>query len=356
MIRPLYKEADRLDSLPPGGHAGLWYDKFCDEWQLSGNSWAMSSDGLQNPKLRWIEKVTGRVGTKTVGEHAIRIARLIDGCGGRFSVFSSCSRFVTGLGRSHPVENGFAWHTTLGTPFLPGSSIKGMVRAWAKSDQVNVDRLLGSRNSDSAGLVSFLDALPVRAVTVEADIMTPHYGNWTLDNLPGDWCSPTPIPFLTVAQGSKMLFGVVPRLGADVDDLTTVMEWIAKALAWNGLGAKTAVGYGRFERDKPEERRLRSSIEEANRKREESRRRADLRPIHSDIEEIVGCRPDTAMRPSTAIFHEAKNGRWSGGDLREVAKWLKAEMKRDKTWRREKRKPLKAHKRTLQVICWLDKG
>ena len=84
---------------------------------------------------------------------------------------------MTGLGRSHPVENGFAWHPTLGMPYLPGSSVKGMVRAWAEQEtdprpaSEELDRLLGKQNS--AGSVCFLDALPIKPVKLEADVMTP---------------------------------------------------------------------------------------------------------------------------------------------------------------------------------------
>ena len=49
-----------------------------------------------------------------------------------FGVFTTDGRFVTGTGRSHSVENGFAWHPTLGTPYLSGSSVKGMIRARAQ--------------------------------------------------------------------------------------------------------------------------------------------------------------------------------------------------------------------------------
>ena len=79
------------------------------------------------PKLRWIKTLAGvTVGTQDqIEQYVLRLLRLIDKRGGLPAVFESDSRFVTGLGRSHPVENGFAWHSTLGTPYLPGSSVKG---------------------------------------------------------------------------------------------------------------------------------------------------------------------------------------------------------------------------------------
>ncbi len=42
------------------------------------------------------------------------------------------SPFVTGMGNPHPVENGFSFLTPYGIPYLPGSSIKGVVRRAAE--------------------------------------------------------------------------------------------------------------------------------------------------------------------------------------------------------------------------------
>ena len=70
----------------------------------------------------------------------------------------------------------------------------------------------------------------------------------------GDWRSPTPIPFLTVAQGAALLFGVVPRRALAASDLDTVSAWLRDALEWAGGGAKTAVGYGRFHHDEEQTR------------------------------------------------------------------------------------------------------
>lgn len=258
MTRPLPGFAARPPDIRPSeGHAGLWFDKFCDRWRVQGTSWTMTSekgDSGNNPKLEWIKTLTtGKVGTaRRIDECASRLMRLIDRREGRCAVFTTESRFVTGLGRSHPVENGFAWHPTLGTPYLPGSSVKGLVRAWARLDAdpssscETVRRLLGDR--ETAGGISFLDAVPIAPVQLEADVMTPHYAGWTKSDPPGDWRSPTPIPFLVTAAGTPFLFGVVP-CRTDPDDLCAVMSWLCSALVWTGGGAKTAVGYGRFGRD-----------------------------------------------------------------------------------------------------------
>lgn len=73
------------------------------------------------------------------------------------------------------MENGFAWHPTPGTPYLPGSSVKGnhpRLGATTGEDRQGVTRLLGGPGR--AGPVAFLDAVPTTAVTLEADVLTPH--------------------------------------------------------------------------------------------------------------------------------------------------------------------------------------
>ncbi|MEZ5448795.1 MAG: hypothetical protein R3E89_07275 [Thiolinea sp.] len=68
--------------------------------------------------------------------------------------------------------------------------------------------------------------------------------------MPADWHSPNPIYFLS-AKEPVFLVSVAPRCAgmmADAD-LDEVMDCVAQALEWLGAGAKTAVGYGQFNRD-----------------------------------------------------------------------------------------------------------
>lgn len=257
MTRPLYKTAvQNPTNRGPDGHAGLWFDKFCDKWR-NDKSWTLSSekhDKDGNPKLDWINDITGiRIGNSIeIKEYALRLTRLVERRGGHVAIFTTESRFVTGLGRSHPIENGFAWHPTLGTPYIPGSSVKGLVRAWIAEAEPNLDKDIHKRlfgNPEHAGHICFMEAVPVESVKLEADIMTPHYAGWSADDPPGDWMSPTPIPFLTVEENSSFLFTLVPFRAESSEDLVNVASWLNKALGWAGAGAKTAVGYGRFRFD-----------------------------------------------------------------------------------------------------------
>ncbi len=256
------------------GNSGLLYDKFCDQWtpDFSGFPEGDARD-VAGGKLSWVLSVvrprlpgTGRpdpakprvkCGDKDLlDEFAKRRIDLLGRHDQKPLRYVLDSRFVTGLGRRHPVENGFAWHHLLGTPYLPGAGVKGLVRAWAEhyetetSDRIR--RIFGpppASGALSVGSVIFLDALPVAPVQLVAEVMTPHYGPWYQAEgaaVPADWHSPTPIPFLAVECGTEFSFGILPRRPADIEDCGQVEVWLAEALAWLGAGAKTAVGYGRF--------------------------------------------------------------------------------------------------------------
>ena len=195
----------------------------------------------------------GPVGDESqLKEVADRMRTLTEARGGLALELSTEWRFVTGLGRSHPVENGFAWHHTLGTPYLPGSSIKGLVKAWVKSlsDRTNEEvEATWFGGPGQVGRVCFLDALPIKPVRLEVDVMTPHYAGWNPSNPPGDWMSPTPIPFLVVAPGACFLFCMIPQdssLGAE--SLRAIRGHLTDALTWFGAGQKPQLGTVGFQK------------------------------------------------------------------------------------------------------------
>ncbi|TVR83511.1 MAG: type III-B CRISPR module RAMP protein Cmr6 [Rhodospirillales bacterium] len=251
--RPLYAESTgaRL-ILTRIGNTGLWYDKFCDRWNQDWNGLGDSG------KRDWIAGIANLDGTaaKRVGdaellrEMAQRQRDLASARKGQCFRLATVWRFASGLGRSHPVENGFAWHHGLGAPYLPGSSVKGVARSWAAWKAFrDIDRVFGPEPKAGlhAGSVIFIDALPVDPVALDADVMTPHYGPWYQEGkVPGDWHSPTPIPFLTVAADQTFQFTLLPRTPADGSDCEVAAELLREALNNLGAGAKTAVGYGQF--------------------------------------------------------------------------------------------------------------
>lgn len=290
---PIYKDADAPNG-PGTGHRGLWFDRYFNRYL---ESWALG----KTAKLDWIENASGVAGDQTnIKAAALRARQLCSALHGDSCVYSASWHFATGLGNPHPVENGFQWHPTLGVPYIPGAAVKGLIRAWVESweDFDNDDnkrratlyRWFGSEGKDpverrvcrekgfvppagtdgidtETGSFIFFDALPVAPVTLKPDIMTPHMGEWYAegdqitdvttqsDRVPADWHSPVPVPFL-VADKPDFQFCIAPRGEAAKLELEQVFKALEYALECLGAGAKTAVGYGRFEPDIQENKRI----------------------------------------------------------------------------------------------------
>ena len=278
MATPLYEHA-RHQSLPQGTfHSGLWWERFFNAYR---------DDDFGAPKenaARFVTDLAGQCGDAAQLEAAReRIGSVVNVCGGRIAVYRlDCWHLVTGLGIEHPTENGFSWHRTLGTPYLPGSSVKGLVRGWIEWNGAEhtyygrIEDWFGSPDKDPqtwpesyasrAGWFIFFDSLPTGPVTLAADVMTPHMGQWYENGgeiaarngapdpevVPADWHSPNPIIFLVVKE-AVFQFGVAIRENLPAEarqsaesELDDVMKVLSEALQWAGAGAKTAAGYGRM--------------------------------------------------------------------------------------------------------------
>jgi CRISPR-associated protein Cmr6 len=186
--------------------------------------------------------------------------------GARQIVLDTCDRLVIGLGLPHPFETGFLFDRLTGCPYLPGSSVKGLVRSAAQltvlgdlepcegSQQFwseHLDQLLGPRiaggSGGARGQAAFYDAFPEAWPKLEIDIMTPHYGDYYQEKrLPGDWDDPVPIPFLTVAPGTRFRFWFRLAVACPAEAAEHIEALLSTALDWLGIGAKKAAGYGSF--------------------------------------------------------------------------------------------------------------
>ncbi len=275
---PLYRDLSRRDvikrSAPANAHTGLWYSKFFNQYERErrpeGSKWRLTElpKEVDDAKTRWIKTVVGLRGDgPTLREQSERRRRLVKALGGRSQTFVNDWHFVTGLGLPHPVENGFAWHPTLGLPYLPAASVKGVVRAWVEvwsgwHDELKAERSMDWFGTpDQAGRWIFFEALPVAPVRLAKDVMTAHQGQWYAEGdqiidpekeperVPADWHSPNPVPFLVVEQ-ARFLFSIAPReldRADTAEALEQVFEALTQALGTIGAGAKTAVGYGRWD-------------------------------------------------------------------------------------------------------------
>lgn len=285
MALPLYQELQNCQELAhlkdrehATGHAGLWFERFYDRYQ---HDFTDTKDG-EGAFLSWLKDFQHKAGDADMLDAALeRQMMLVAGLGGDSAVFKSSWHYVSGMGYPHPLENGFNWHPVWGVPYLPASGLKGLVRSWVEAWEFADDNTeeqqakqkclldwFGSVSKDPddsaahTGKVIFFDAIPLRPVMLTTDIMTPHMGDWyakggdirdvnrDADKIPADWHSPNPIYFLSAKEPAFMV-SVAPRnaLVADDVDMTLVMQCVSDALEWLGAGAKTAVGYGQFERD-----------------------------------------------------------------------------------------------------------
>jgi CRISPR-associated protein Cmr6 len=168
------------------------------------------------------------------------------------------SRLIIGLGGTSVIETGMTLHPLYGFPYLPGSGIKGLARAYAETavePKPSGDELLevfGSDHKDPQkaaldnrqGKVFFIDALPTQFPKLELDIMNPHYGEYYRgEKPPADYLNPVPVTFLAIAAGQKFSFALYSR---DEKLLAKAKEWLVGGLSDLGAGGKTNVGYGYF--------------------------------------------------------------------------------------------------------------
>lgn len=415
MSMPLYLEHN-APATPDAGHKGLWFERFFNQYE-SNSKWkiveANTQAGTEEGKKKWIKTVAGKCGDgQTIQDFAVRQANLCTALEGESRAFETEWHFATGLGNPHPVENGFAWHPTLGVPYLTGAAVKGLVRAWverwkvfngARERRTTLYRWFGSEDKNpkvrarlrkwgfippsqgedpdtEAGAFIFLDAIPLKPVTLACDVMTPHYGKWYEqgnkiqdanghpDKVPADWHDPVPVPFLVVKAGS-FLFSIAPRTREASEEIDEVMRDLQDALTYLGAGAKTAVGYGAMSRDDASEAALLRSQEDQKRQakaaaesaQKEAKRQEELSkmdPFEKGIQEIADARIDRGQSEISFILNKVKQGHWSGEEKIKVAHWLEKKMHsavgqwKEQTQKRNPERD-KEYQNTLLVKGWL---
>ncbi len=198
-------------------------------------------------------------------------------------------RMVQGLGIESVYETSLTLHHVYGIPYLPASTLKGVVRSWIIAEAFGqseghaikdeqfcnlfgcpVELVLddpddknkkGEAKKNKAkypsffkearqGKITFFDTFPIEAPKIEVDVMNPHYGPYYSDNNaktpPADFHNPIPVHFITVANTS-FRFIIGASEGKWLNETVgskPITEWLRDALISHGIGAKTAVGYG----------------------------------------------------------------------------------------------------------------
>lgn len=252
---------------------GLVFDRFAPDWsdeatiKKTGLGQVIESTKLADPALleQWNKRWNSSVEMTKVEKFNLK----------------TDWRMVAGLGRKGSFEVGFTFNR-YGFPYLPGSSIKGIARAFAlgeiaekmKSDKLSelLETLLLEEeeyekksqgfpdetgmfrlifgSTEQAGLAIFHDAIPdpKSLPQIELDIMNPHYPKYYEGReYPTDWQSPIPVYFLTVASNTVFHFAVGWR-GSTTNNklLKQAQTWLEKGLKTLGAGGKTSAGYGYF--------------------------------------------------------------------------------------------------------------
>jgi CRISPR-associated protein Cmr6 len=164
-----------------------------------------------------------------------------------------------------PLDISLAWDPVHNLPYIPASTVKGVVRAYLTMGNVtveglSVDDLLGEAGMLAhVGYIVFFDAYPVgcERTLVEPDVITPHYSE-VEGRVDETSVKPRPIVFPTIAPGTTIYFPVAVNVNlarrlkekgkvaklAEGDTVNKVLEYVQRALEM-GIGAKTSIGYGR---------------------------------------------------------------------------------------------------------------
>ncbi|WP_017559363.1 type III-B CRISPR module RAMP protein Cmr6 [Nocardiopsis baichengensis] len=186
-------------------------------------------------------------------------------------------RLVIGLGEplaDH--EFGLHLHGTHGWPLLRGSGLKGAAAAWARRAEAPLEEYRAvfgdppptglqdettestdepadrddTGESPAPGGVRFLDALPESAVAdghgpvVHRDVITPHQQPYRTQKdgpqtPPGEHEPPNPQPFLSLSGAFT-----ADLVGDEPAATRKAADWLTAAATEQGLGARTAAGYG----------------------------------------------------------------------------------------------------------------
>lgn len=231
----------------PTTHAGLWLDKGLADVSAEGGHRQAHFEGLtQSIKIpgtyraffaRWREQVAQVPPCTILAEARVK------------------GRMIVGLGAESILETGITLNHTYGVPYLPGSSLKGLAASfahkmlaaedWRKGTGASHRVLFGDQ--ESSGYVTFHDALwiPESAdrLPFDLDVMTVHYPKYYQGEpiAPSGIESPNPVAFLTT-RGRFLLAVSGPETWA-----TAALDILQEALLEEGLGAKTAAGYGRMD-------------------------------------------------------------------------------------------------------------
>ncbi|MBA4368353.1 MAG: type III-B CRISPR module RAMP protein Cmr6 [Desulfobacterium sp.] len=339
MAYPFYVKLQNLSQNMPDGNFGLWYNKFipisnfddCKAADEKGNKDNAVTYYHDKYKQLSKDKVNQLLEAKHSDQanYCIVLSPIYETV-----IFKATLKtpLITGIGETHPHEVSMVFDHNMGTPYVPASGIKGILRFAHtiglipdippekietdkktgklffndEEDWTGVPQLFGTQAK--RGSVFFLDAYPEKMPDLHVDIMNPHYGDYYSDDTnripPGDYLNPVPLKFLTVAKDTVFIFRAL--VDKKNPELTGMMrKAFRKALTEEGVGAKTAVGYGLFDNLKEEESE--SVLESIKKEKEKKVRFAEAAIAKDEAERLANMSEEDKMIEEIASLQNDPN-------------------------------------------------
>jgi len=163
--------------------------------------------------------------------------------------FKTLRKFISGWSPIYFItEVPMSWDLVLDTPYISGSTIKGILRDYFNEivkDDNKTSCIFGDKND--VGKVIFFNAYPISPSKILAyDILTPHYNN--ADNEYD--VNPNPIKFLTINEGVEFItfiaFNKKELEECSKDSLSQILKTFLLSMKM-GWGRRTSRGYGNLE-------------------------------------------------------------------------------------------------------------
>ena len=113
------KHLDGNQDIPPGHRFGLYFDVWREDWKKEDDKFGLLNKAIALPPS--CRKMAENL-------HLRQKAIAMQQTDLTYFAAKSISSFITGIGNEHPLENGFAFLNPYGLPYLPASSVKGVLR------------------------------------------------------------------------------------------------------------------------------------------------------------------------------------------------------------------------------------
>ena len=329
-VYPYNKEVKEVAENMNKGNFGLWYNKFipvADADNKKSSYKACDDKGIPDNAVEFYAgKYTGINKTEIQLMLTQKHINHADFCASFLPKYEALvfrarliTPLITGIGETHPNEISMTFDHNTGIPYIPSSGIKGLVRfnhTLSLIDEIPEGKLIDEKDGKpcdpyfddeddwtkvkelfgtqkNRGSVIFLDAYPEIVPELHIDIMNPHYCEYYSDDTgtvpPGDYLNPVPIKFLTVAKETTFIFRAI--VSRDMPGLAEkVKDAIKRSLTEEGVGAKTAIGYGLFDNLEETEAEvvhdyLKKKTLESEKKEEKKKQRAEANRIASLTED-----------------------------------------------------------------------